>query len=178
MVSGDWLCAYECSRAPTHGAVGRLSHVPCTRRLIPSRRVPVRRGGWGRAVTKQLVIVIVEDDVLIAMDLADLLIGMGHDVRTVARTEAEAVAAAAMHRPDLMIVDGHLAEGSGVSAMRRILAKGFVPHIYVTGNSLGIDGLPADAIVIGKPFNLHGLMGSIAGARRSAPSNVTPRGTS
>lgn len=130
-------------------------------------------------MTKQLVIVIVEDDVLIAMDLADLLIGMGHDVRAVARTEAEAVAAASTHRPDLMIVDGHMAEGSGVTAMRRILAQRFVPHVYVTGDSLGNDGLPADAIVIGKPFNLHGLMASIARARRTAPApNVPPQGAS
>ena len=33
-------------------------------------------------------IVIVEDDVLIAMDLADLLIAMGHDVCAIATTEA------------------------------------------------------------------------------------------
>jgi CheY-like chemotaxis protein len=120
-------------------------------------------------VTETLAIVIVEDDVLIAMDLADLLIGMGHDVRAVARTEAEAVAAAATHRPGLMIVDGHLAEGSGVSAMRRILALGFVPHVYVTGDPLGNDSLPADAIIVGKPFSFQGLMGGIASARRAAP---------
>lgn len=127
-------------------------------------------------MTKPLAIVIVEDDVLIAMDLADLLIGMGHDVRAVARTEAEAVAAAVTHRPDLMIVDGHLGQGSGVSAMRRILAQRFVPHIYVTADSLGIDGLPADAIIVGKPFNLPGLMGSIASARRAAPVPTVPPG--
>ena len=37
-------------------------------------------------VTEGLGIVVVEDDALIAMDLADLLIGMGHDVRAIAQT--------------------------------------------------------------------------------------------
>lgn len=123
-------------------------------------------------MTESLRIVIVEDDVLIAMDLADLLIGMGHEVSAIARTEAEAQAAAAKFQPDLMIVDGNLEEGSGVSAMREILAHGFVPHFYVTGDPLQVDGLASDAIIVAKPFNLRTLANGIAQARqiRDAPA--------
>ncbi len=121
-------------------------------------------------MTDSLRIIIVEDDVLIAMDLADLLIGMGHDVRAIARTEAEALTAAAKFQPDLMIVDGNLEDGSGVSAMREILANRFVPHFYVTGDPLQVRGLESDAIVVAKPFNLRVLSNGIMRARQAQPS--------
>ena len=118
-------------------------------------------------VTEGLGIVIVEDDALIAMDLADLLIGMGHDVRAIVQTQSEAVAAAMRCQPDLMIVDGQLAEGSGVEAMRQVLARGFVAHFYMTGDPLRITGLTPDAVVVAKPFTLKDLASGIARARRS-----------
>ena len=118
-------------------------------------------------VTNSLGIVVVEDDALIAMDLADLLIGMGHDVRAIAQTQSEAVAAAMRCQPDLMIVDGQLAEGSGAGAMRQILANGFVAHFYITGDPLRITGLAPDAIVVAKPFTLHDLACGIARALQS-----------
>lgn len=102
-------------------------------------------------------IVIVEDDVLIAMDLADLLIAMGYDVCAIASSEADAVAAALRWQPDLMIVDGNLGEGSGVSAMRQILARGFVAHLYITGEPLQLLKRVPDAVVVAKPFNMRGL---------------------
>ena len=116
-------------------------------------------------MTQGLSIVIVEDDFLIAMDLADLLIGVGHDVVTIARTETDAVKAAARFHPDLMIIDGTLDEGNGLSAMDTILARGFVPHIYVTGDPAGILAQAPDAIIVAKPFNLQGLCAAIARAQ-------------
>jgi two-component system, response regulator PdtaR len=62
-------------------------------------------------------VLVIEDDTLIAMLLADWLAGMGHDVCATAATEGEAVIAAADHRPDPMIVDVGLGRGSGVSAV-------------------------------------------------------------
>lgn len=115
-------------------------------------------------MTQCLRIVIVEDDALIGRYLDDLLSGMGHDVRAIARTEAEAVAAASQHLPELMIVDGNLRTGSGVSAMREILGQSFVPHFYVTGNALAIAQAVDDAIIITKPFNLRDLESGIAKA--------------
>ncbi|WP_293880230.1 response regulator [Sphingomonas sp.] len=117
-------------------------------------------------MTEGLRIVIVEDNALIAMDLADLLTAMGHDVGAIASTEVDAVAAAMRCQPDLMIVDGNLAEGSGVAAMRQILAKGFVSHLYVTGDPLQILQLAQNAVVVAKPFNMSGLADGIAKARR------------
>lgn len=117
-------------------------------------------------MTEELKIVIVENDALIAMDMADLLIAMGHDVRAIACTEAEAVAAAIRCEPGLMIVDVNLDEGSGVSAMRQILTRGFVPHCYVTGDSVQLLQLASHAVVVAKPFNRHALANGIAKALR------------
>jgi DNA-binding response OmpR family regulator len=111
-------------------------------------------------------ILLVEDDVLIAMDLADLLIAMGHDVCHIASTETDAVAAAQRLAPDLLIVDGNLAEGSGVSAMRRILARGFVAHFYMSGDTIQLLKAVPDAVVLAKPFALHALTTAMDTATR------------
>ena len=111
-------------------------------------------------------IVIVEDDALIAMDLADLLIAMGHAVCAIASSETDAVAAAKRWEPDLMIVDGNLFEGSGVSAMRQILERGFVAHLYITGDPVQLSKVVPDAVVVAKPFNMRGLAVGMATALR------------
>ncbi len=104
-----------------------------------------------------LRIVIVEDDGLIAMDLAELLTGMGHEVCAIASSEAKAEAAAAQHHPDLMIVDGALRGGSGVAAMQRILESGDIAHFYVTGNPWAVLELVPAAIVVTKPYTMRDL---------------------
>ncbi len=85
-----------------------------------------------------LRILVVEDDALIGMLLGDMLEVMGHQVCAIEATEAGAVAAAAQWAPDLMIVDVNLYEGNGISAVDQILVKGFVPHVFVTGDLRGV----------------------------------------
>ena len=114
-----------------------------------------------------LCIVIVEDDALVAMDLAELLIGMGHNVCSIAGTEAEAAVAAERCQPELMIVDGTLGTGSGVTAMRRILDQRYVSHFYVTGNPWGLRDLEPDGIIVAKPFTLRDLNQGIKAAREA-----------
>ena len=116
-------------------------------------------------------IVIVEDDVFISIDLSDLLIAMGHDVCAIASTEDEAVAAALQWTPDLMIVDGNLSEGSGVSAMRRILAHRFVAHFYITGDPIHLLKAVPDAVVVAKPFTMRAVAIGMATAERVTSSD-------
>jgi CheY-like chemotaxis protein len=111
---------------------------------------------------RSLSILIVEDEALIAMLLAEVLAGMGHEVCAIASTEAEAVAAAARHAPDLMIVDARLRDGSGVSAVSQILRDRFVPHIFITGDLSGISALRPGATVLEKPFAELDLFRAIA----------------
>ncbi|WP_226017405.1 response regulator [Novosphingobium sp. FKTRR1] len=118
-------------------------------------------------MTQGLKIVIVEDDALIAMDLADLLIGMGHDVCAIASTESEAIVTARRCKPDLMIVDGGLQEGNGIDAMRRIATEGFIPHLFVTGDPQRLAQGAPDAVIVGKPFTMRELSRGIAAALAS-----------
>ena len=80
---------------------------------------------------KALRVLIAEDDGLIATLLADLLVGMGYEVCASAATEAQAVAAALQHKPDLMIVDAGLGRGSGIAAVEEILRAGPLAHVFV-----------------------------------------------
>jgi DNA-binding response OmpR family regulator len=101
---------------------------------------------------KALNVLVVEDDVLIGMLFADVLAAMGHDVCAIEATEADAVAAAARYKPDLMIVDARLRDGSGVSAVEEILRTGWVPHVFVSGETSSVHALRPGSVVIQKPF--------------------------
>lgn len=101
---------------------------------------------------KALRILVIEDDILIGALLADVLEAMGHDVCAIEGTEDDAVAAAKRCKPDMMIVDVRLRNGSGISAVREILRAGWVPHVFVSGETSSIRALRPDAIVLQKPF--------------------------
>jgi two-component system, response regulator PdtaR len=105
--------------------------------------------------TKQMKaprVLVVEDDAMIGVLLGEMLEGMGYDVCGIEATEAEAVTAAARCKPDLMIVDVHLGEGSGVSAIDTIHRAGPVPHVFVSGDIARIRALRPGSIVIRKPY--------------------------
>ncbi len=100
-----------------------------------------------------LSILIVEDEAIIGLLLSEVMSDMGYEVCAVVASEDEAVAAAALHQPDLLIVDAGLAAGNGLSAVDRILAARFVPHVYTTGNALKVRQLRPDAVILEKPFH-------------------------
>jgi DNA-binding response OmpR family regulator len=99
-----------------------------------------------------LRVLLVEDEAIIGVLLAEVLSGMGHEVCGIAATEAEAIALAAQYGPDLLIVDAGLRDGSGVSAVAEILRVEFIPHIFITGDLAGVRALKPDAMVLEKPF--------------------------
>jgi CheY-like chemotaxis protein len=121
--------------------------------------------------TKALRVLVVEDEILIGMLLADTLGAMGYDVCAVEATETGAVAAAAQCNPDLMIVDARLRDGSGVSAVEEILRTGWVPHVFVSGDTSTIEASRPGSIVIRKPFrdvDLHRAIQRALGAAASS----------
>ena len=111
-----------------------------------------------------LRVLVVEDEAIIAMLFADLLVAMGHEVCAVEATEAGAIAAAIRCRPDLMIVDAHLMEGNGTSAVAAILRAGFVPHVFVSGDPLREPPLALGSVVLQKPFRESDLVRAIQSA--------------
>ena len=79
-------------------------------------------------------ILIIEDEAIIALDLEAIISDMGHRATGVARTEKGALDLFGRDRPDLIVSDIRLADGSsGVDAVRSILADaGPIPVIFVT----------------------------------------------
>ena len=122
-----------------------------------------------------LRILIAEDEAIIAMLLGEVLTGLGHTICATAATEEEAVAAARAHLPDLIIIDAGLREGSGLSAMRRINAAHPTPHLFTTGNVMGVRAALPRAIILEKPFNEIDLIMAIDRARGQYPVEAASR---
>jgi DNA-binding response OmpR family regulator len=115
-----------------------------------------------------LRILVVEDDALIGMLLAELLAHMGHDVCAIEATEADAVAAAIRYKPQMMIVDVMLGDGSGVAAVEEISHTAPVPHVFVSGDTSIVQSLKPGAVVIRKPYRELDLARAIQRAMAAA----------
>lgn len=109
----------------------------------------------------RLRILVIEDDMLIGMLFAETLTAMGHSVCAVAIDEQEAVRAARDHEPDILIVDAKLGRGSGITAVNDIIARAYIPHVFVTGDKPGVLELRPDAVIIEKPFYIRDLSDAI-----------------
>jgi DNA-directed RNA polymerase specialized sigma24 family protein len=100
-------------------------------------------------------VLIIEDEPVIATDIAALARELGHQVIGIAATQAEAIEAAARRRPGLVLADIQLADGSsGVDAVREILSRFDVPVIFITAfpERLLTGERPEPTFLITKPF--------------------------
>jgi DNA-directed RNA polymerase specialized sigma24 family protein len=100
-------------------------------------------------------VLIIEDEPLIAMDLEDIVVRLGHRVTGVARTRSEAVKLAASKRPGIILADIQLADGSsGIDAVNDLLAGFEAPVIFITAfpERLLTGSRPEPTFLITKPF--------------------------
>lgn len=85
--------------------------------------------------SRALSFVVVEDEVLIAMDVEMRVEDAGHRVVASASTASEAVAAVDRERPDVVLMDLRLADGSfGGDAAREIFQRFGIRSIFLSGN--------------------------------------------
>ncbi len=101
-------------------------------------------------------ILIIEDETVIAMDLSDIVTQIGHEVCAVESTASGAVDAADRERPDLVLADIQLADGSsGIDAVRQILESFDVPVIFITAfpDRLLTGERPEPTFLITKPYS-------------------------
>ena len=101
-------------------------------------------------------ILIIEDEPLTAAHLEELVQSLGHEVTGVARTHRDALKLARDRKPDLILSDIQLADGSsGVEAVNEILGDLEAPVIFVTGHPemLLTGAKPEPTFLIAKPFN-------------------------
>ena len=111
----------------------------------------------GREIAQQVAtdVLIIEDEPLIALDIEQLVLDLGHAVTGIARTHKEAVKLALAKRPGLVLADIQLADGSsGVDAVRNILENISIPVIFITAfpERLLTGENPEPTFLITKPF--------------------------
>lgn len=101
---------------------------------------------------------IIEDEPMIALDLADMLHCMGHAVIGTAETYDEAMEIAGSESPDFILSDIKLANGSlGTDVVRDILrGAGDIPVIFITAYpELLLTGENSEpAFLINKPYSI------------------------
>jgi DNA-directed RNA polymerase specialized sigma24 family protein len=111
----------------------------------------------GRELAAQIAtdILIIEDEVLIALDLENLVESLGHRSIGIARTRSEAIAIARTKRPGLILADIQLADGSsGLDAVNDMLNSFEVPVIFITAYpERFLSGeRPEPAFLVSKPY--------------------------
>lgn len=101
-------------------------------------------------------ILVIEDEAIIALHITKIVERLGHNVTGVARKHIDAVKLAAAKRPDLILSDIQLADGSsGIDAVNEILADaGEIPVIFITAfpERLLTGERPEPAFLITKPY--------------------------
>ncbi len=101
-------------------------------------------------------VMVIEDEAIIALDLQSIVGEMGHRVTGVAPTHVAAVELFHAEKPDLILSDIQLADGSsGIDAVNEILMTAAdVPVIFITAfpERLLTGDRPEPAFVINKPY--------------------------
>jgi CheY-like chemotaxis protein/DNA-directed RNA polymerase specialized sigma24 family protein len=112
-------------------------------------------------------VLVIEDEAVIALDVAEIVRNAGHEVVGIAATEKTAIELAAKHSPHLVLADIQLrGSDSGISAVNQIMKSMSVPVIFVTGfpERLLTGKQVEPAFVISKPFDPDLLRAAIAQA--------------
>jgi two-component system, response regulator PdtaR len=99
-------------------------------------------------------VLIVEDDFIIGMHLAELVADLGHEVCATVASASDALAQAATLNPSVVLMDLRLAKGSsGLDAARELHARHALRCIIVSGN---IDEPTRTALMPYEPIDFIG----------------------
>jgi two-component SAPR family response regulator len=110
-----------------------------------------------------LNVMIVEDEMLLAMELESEVEMAGHRVVGMAVSQIQAQEYLRENRPDFAFVDIHLQDGpTGVDVGRDLAAAG-IPFVFVSGNIKRIPDDFAGALgAIEKPYTVNGMKNALA----------------
>jgi CheY-like chemotaxis protein len=133
--------------------------------LPPTEARSLLATAWD-SVNRQLTttVLVIEDEPIIALDIAGIVRDLGHTVIGIAASQMEAIAVARAKRPGLVLADIHLGEGgSGLNAVNEILKTVDVPVIFVTAypERLLTGDRPEPTYLVTKPFEPDTLKATI-----------------
>ncbi len=106
---------------------------------------------------RRLRILIVEDEMLVAMNIEDMLLDLGHEVAGLASRLEPALSLASEGEFDLAMLDVNLA-GQTSFPIAAVLASRGIPFFFATG--YGVKGIAEEYRsypVLQKPFRAHDL---------------------
>ncbi|MEZ5499076.1 MAG: response regulator [Steroidobacteraceae bacterium] len=128
----------------------------------------------GSAGHAPLRVLLVEDSQVLADRLRELLLGIPRvELLCTVESERDAVQTAARLRPDLIILDLHLAQGTGFGVMRALRDIRFHPSIIVL-TTYALDEYRRAALALGASYflekstefdQLPGLIGEVTAKR-------------
>jgi len=114
---------------------------------------------------------IIEDEIIIALELEDLLRQLGFTSFDIAASPAEALEQACRRRPSLITADVRISGGTGIEALSAITnALGEIPYFYVTGNTDMVRDAPPRRVVE-KPIDARRFRSACAAALGEGPCN-------
>lgn len=99
-------------------------------------------------------VLIVEDDLMIADMLEEVLLEEGFEVCGIAQTPIDAFRLAEQHRPELAIIDVHLFNGLGTEVAPKLIKQYQTGILYTTGNVDALRNAEGHAC-LPKPFRLR-----------------------
>ncbi len=128
-----------------------------------------------------MVILVVEDEALVAFVLELALVPAGHQVLGPAADEGEALRLAGERRPDLALVDIRLRRGDdGVRLARALKARRAVPSLFLSGQTVQARAAGDAALgLIGKPYDPDEVVAAVAAVGEllagRRPARLPPR---
>ena len=97
-------------------------------------------------------VLVIEDDALIAMDVAENLESLGFSVHQVGSVKAAIqYLTGAADKPNVSIVDARLGDGDAKAVATLLRSRG-LPFIFTTGDPQGVRDWGYDVPVLSKPF--------------------------
>jgi CheY-like chemotaxis protein len=106
---------------------------------------------------RRLRILVVEDEMLVAMNIEDMLLDLGHEMAALASRLDAGLALAREGAFDAAMLDVNLA-GERSFPIADVLAERGVPYLFATGYGLrGIEEAYRGAFVLQKPFRASDL---------------------
>ncbi len=127
------------------------------------------------------LVLIVEDEALIALTMEEALLGAGFRVCGIADTASRALALAARHKPGLAVIDVRLAGGDdGIQVAEALVARRPTGILFATGNCAEVrQRARVGQGCLSKPFEAAWLVAAlravqVAHAALGQPSSTVP----
>ncbi|MGE7368376.1 response regulator [Neorhizobium sp. NPDC001467] len=108
-------------------------------------------------------VMIVEDEMLLAMELESEVEAAGHTVVGMAASSSQVPAIMKAAAPEFAFVDIHLQDGATGINVGRMLFEKRIPYIFVSGNIKKLPNGFAGALgAIEKPYTMNGMANALA----------------